>query len=381
VGYEQAASLALEREMEARRAFAALGVLNVWFLDAPNVAEPTEDPLGSIEHWSHGSVLERIIRLIRLTRPEVVITWLPDYVVGENHSDHEAAGVLATDAFDQAGNPLAYAEQVTPPLDYRGYGQLKEGLQPWQAQKLYYYSDTSHDDMLKGAGPTYTTTDVSPSRGVPYYKLVTEEISSYLTQSEGVPAQQALARGDLHEYQTPVQLILGKSLVKSTVTGDVFEGVVPGPIPYTPNRGYQPESHSGISVELGSPWSFYRQFWKSHNLDRVAQLHTPEIGTKNGPICMVPLLLRNDTDQSEEISLTVNLPAGWKDVRGTARYPVRAHSVYPVLAEFSGQGTSSGWHDLTWNAEVNGAKVSSVSLHVFYGTKGSDFRPVGIPGP
>ena len=381
VGYEQAESLALEREMEARRAWAALGVLNVWFLDAPNVAVPTEDPLGSLEKWSHGSVLERTVRLIRLTRPDVVITWLPDYVVGENHSDHQAAGVLATEAFDLAGNPLVFPEQVTPPLDYRGYGNQMEGLHPWQAQKLYFFSDTSHADMLNGAGPVYTTTGVSPARGVPYYKLVTKEISAYLTQGEGVPAVEALKRGDLHQYITPAQLVFGKALVRSSVTGDVFEGVVPGPLPYTPNRGYQPESHSGITVELGSPWSFYRQFWKSHNLDRIAPLHTPEIGTKSGPVCTVSLLLRNDTDQAAEISLTVNLPAGWKDARGTARYPVRAHSVYPVVAEFSAQSATAGWNDLTWTAAVNGVKVSTVSLHVFHGVKGSDFEPVGIPGP
>jgi LmbE family N-acetylglucosaminyl deacetylase len=130
IGYEQAASLALEREMESRRGLAALGVLSVWFWDAPNVAEPTEDPLGSLEKWSHGEVLERTVRLIRLTRPEVVITWLPDYVVGENHCDHQASGILATEAFDLAGNPLVFPEQVTPPLDYRGYGNLKEGLHP-----------------------------------------------------------------------------------------------------------------------------------------------------------------------------------------------------------------------------------------------------------
>ena len=139
VGYEQAEALALEREMEARRGLGGLGVLNVWFLDAPNVSMPTEDPLGSLEKWSHGSVLERTVRLIRLTRPEVVMTWLPDYVVGENHSDHEAAGVLATEAFDLAGNPLVFPEQVTPPLDYRGYGNQMEGLRPWQPQKLYLF--------------------------------------------------------------------------------------------------------------------------------------------------------------------------------------------------------------------------------------------------
>jgi hypothetical protein len=42
------------------------------------------------------------------------------------------------------------------------------------------------------------------------------------------------------------------------------------------------------------------------------------------------LLLRNDTDQPEKLALTVALPEGWKEVAGTARYPIRAHAVYPV---------------------------------------------------
>jgi len=40
---------------------------------------------------------------VRLTRPAVIVSWLPAYSVGENHGDHQAASVLATvrrDALD-----------------------------------------------------------------------------------------------------------------------------------------------------------------------------------------------------------------------------------------------------------------------------------------
>jgi len=42
------------------------------------------------------TLLAQIVRLVRLTRPDVVLTWLPLYVAGENHADHQAASVIAT---------------------------------------------------------------------------------------------------------------------------------------------------------------------------------------------------------------------------------------------------------------------------------------------
>ena len=42
--------------------------------------------------------------VVRITRPEAILTWMPNYEVGENHEDHQAAGVLATEAFDLAAN-------------------------------------------------------------------------------------------------------------------------------------------------------------------------------------------------------------------------------------------------------------------------------------
>ncbi|HWN98980.1 MAG TPA: PIG-L family deacetylase, partial [Blastocatellia bacterium] len=46
VGYEQAAALGAVREIEARRALASWGVMNVWFLGAPDT--PGQDVLRSL---------------------------------------------------------------------------------------------------------------------------------------------------------------------------------------------------------------------------------------------------------------------------------------------------------------------------------------------
>ncbi len=159
VGNEQARSLAEIREIETRQALASIGISNVWFLRAPDTwAQDVSDVLRSLETSNHGSSLGEAVRFIRLTRPEVVITMLPATVVGENHEDHQAAAVLATEAFDLAGDPTWFPEQVAAPEDHLWYGNLMEGLRVWQPKKLYYYTDASHFDFLKGKGPQYSMT-------------------------------------------------------------------------------------------------------------------------------------------------------------------------------------------------------------------------------
>jgi len=365
MGYEQAAALGAEREIEARRACAFLDIVNVWFLDGPDT--PGQDVLRSLETWNHGAALGKAVRLVRLTRPEVVLTWLPDYVAGENHDDHQAAGVIATEAFDLAGDPTVFPEQVSAPRNRTSISNLTEGLRPWQPKKIYYFSDASHTDFLEDKGPEYRTTDVSASRHVPYYRLAAEEMSFHLTQGDtGQLAKQALATGNFNFFKQPVRLIFGKSLVKSTTTGDVFEGVDPTPVPYSPVRGYEPEPRAGLSLELGGPWAFYREFWKAHNLEHLARLlPTPEVSVQTGETLHVPLLVRNDSAASAEVTLTAALPQGWTDRTGTARYPVRAHDVYPVqAAAVAPSSKGPEWQEVTCTAEANGKAIGSVTLRV-----------------
>src|ERR1700733_13620048 len=146
VGTEQASALGAIREIEARRALATLGITNVWFLGGKDTA--SQDVLQSLANWNHGAALEHLVRLMRLTRPEVVLTFLPGTFIGEDHGDHQAAGVVATEAFDLAGDPTVFPNQVAEPL--KRLEAYLEGLRPWQPKKIFYFPDAEREDIFKG---------------------------------------------------------------------------------------------------------------------------------------------------------------------------------------------------------------------------------------
>src|SRR5215831_20066473 len=133
---EHGPALANIREREGRAACERLGITNVWFLEGKDTA--SQNVLNSLANWGHGTNLEALVRIVRLTRPEVIITWLPGIFIGENHGDHQAAGVLATEAFDLASDPTAFPAQVAGAS--KRLEMYLENLTPWQPKKLYYFS-------------------------------------------------------------------------------------------------------------------------------------------------------------------------------------------------------------------------------------------------
>lgn len=362
-GYEQAAALGAEREIEARRADAFLGISDVWFLNGPDT--PGQNVLRSLETWNHGAALDQMVRLVRLTRPEVILTWLPHYVAGENHGDHQAAGVIATEAFDLAGDPTWFPEQVAVPRDHLGVANLMEGLHPWQPKKIYYFTDASHTDFLKGKGPVYPTLGTDPVRHVPYYRVAAEQMAFHLTQGDtGQMAKHALATGDFAYFKTPTRFIFGKSVVPSSVTGDVFEGVVSGPVPYASHPGYHPVVRHGLSIELGGPFAFYREFWRAHGLKPLENLLAPEV--EIGPrVLHLPVLIHNDTNSAAQVTLSPESPADWKAEWGFWRYPVPAHSTYPAECMFAGHAGHDGtWQTVSIRAESSGSDIGVVKMRV-----------------
>jgi LmbE family N-acetylglucosaminyl deacetylase len=365
VGDEQAESLGEIRQIEARKALESYGVMNVWFLGGPDT--PSQNVLWSLETWNHGKCLDEAVRLVRLTRPEVILTWLPDYVAGENHGDHQASSVIATEAFDMAGDPTQFPEQLAAPRNRMGIGNLTEGLKVWQPKKLYYFSDASHTEFLANQGPSYVMTGTSPSRQVPYYRLKAEEMKFHLTQDDtGQMAVKALETGDMDYFKQPEMLVLGKSLVGGSTTGDILEGITPGPIPFAGVTAYQPESHSGLWMELGGSWAFYREFWRAHGIEHIAQLlPQPEVSIGAGNTLYVPLLIHNDTDQPADVSLVVSAPSPLVGRFGSARYPVRAHDVYPVETRIEvPASTAHGWQAVSFKADSAGQNVGNITLRV-----------------
>lgn len=326
VGLEQAAALGAVREIEARKAVATLGITNVWFLGAPDTY--SQNVLRSLETWNHGSSLWQMVRLVRLTRPQVILTWMPAFSVGENHGDHQAASVLATEAFDMAADPTVFPEQVAAPLNRRSGSDLTEGLQPWQPQKLYFFSDTANPSALDGKGPQYPWDELSPSRHVTYGRLALESIANHRTQNyPGLLAERALKTNDMGPLkQMKTRLVLGKSLVPtSSLTADVFEGTTDSPIPFKRAHGYEPAAHHELSAELGGPWAFYQQFWPAHNLAIVPGVFAPQMSAAVSSEAVFPVLLHNDSAAPSTLELQVAAPSGWGSPKGNGQYALKSH--------------------------------------------------------
>jgi LmbE family N-acetylglucosaminyl deacetylase len=385
VGFEAGAALGQMRDLEARRALASLGIENVWFLKGHDT--PGQNVLRSLDSWNHGLALDEVVRLVRITRPEVIVTWLPDYVVGENHDDHQASGVLATEAFDAAGDPTVFPEQVSPPRDRTGMANLTEGLQPWQPKKLYFFSDAFEDfgpywhdaaeaspfrkNMMDGRGPSYATTDLSPTRHESYARLTAEQQAFYLTQ-EGALGVDALKTGKLADWEYPVRLIFGKSVVGGSVTGDLFDGITAGPAPFARARGYEAEAAGGLSLEMGDPWRFYAKFWRAHGLDPLAEpIPVPEGAARFGDRLSIPLMACNRTANPAEIEVTAKLPTGWTDQTAFSRYPVRAGECYPIQEQITAPASGKPeWQELRWTAVAATQPAGSVTLRVYLGRDG-----------
>jgi LmbE family N-acetylglucosaminyl deacetylase len=86
------------------------------------------------------SVLKRIVYMIRMIRPDVVIT-NHDTITTKpyrQHGNHQAAGITIYEAFDKAADPTYHPEQ------------LVNGVEPWQIKKLYFrvFDSTATGDIV-----------------------------------------------------------------------------------------------------------------------------------------------------------------------------------------------------------------------------------------
>src|SRR5713101_7013822 len=235
-GAEQAAALGAIREIEARNALTTLGIANVWFLPGKDTA--SQNVLLSLANWHHGESLEQLVRIVRLTRPEVILTFLPGTFIGEDHGDHQASGVLATEAFDLAGDPAVFPEQVAGPT--KRLEPFLENLGPWQVKKIYYFPDAKRENIFRGKGPEYSVKDISKSSKQPYWRMALDSFRSHQTQAksfldtlsqmdEAQIEKMATSDGGWTDAQ---HFVLGKSLVGGSVSGDIFEGITPAAIPF-----------------------------------------------------------------------------------------------------------------------------------------------------
>jgi hypothetical protein len=169
----------------------------------------------------------------------------------------------------------------------------------------------------------------------------------------------------------PIRLIFGKSLVGGSVISDVFEGITASPVAYAKTKGYEPPPAS-LALELGGPWAFYKSFWQAHGIEHLAKLYAPEAQVAPGEKLWVPLIIRNDTDSSKEVSLKGTLPSGWTVKPEATGYSVGAHDSYAVQLVITALSTAQkdSWQKLVWKAESGGQSIGAVTLRVMVASNG-----------
>jgi len=376
MGRERGPSLGAVREMELRHAMIQLGIQNLWFLEGKDT--PSQDVLQSLGNWGHGKNLEDVVRIVRLTRPEVILSWLPGIFIGENHGDHQAAGVLAVEAFDSAGDPAVFPAQLAQSRKVNE--TLLEGLQPWQPQKIYFYSDASDDKLIKGKGPQYSTTAISPLRHIPYWRVSMDifrfhltQYRSYIEKLQSLNEEQLekLAGADQDGWSTPVELVFGKSLVQGTPTGDVFEGIQSEPPAFDRLPSPNPRIHSGVSIEIGGPWNFYEDFRAAHDLTDLPKAPTAEIAIAAGTVLQLPVILRDDDKEPVEVTLSMNLPEGWALKSPLSHYKLSPGDIFPIEIELNTPSKKSDQiSELSCRAEARGREIGTVKLRVRLGSGG-----------
>src|SRR4051812_27459701 len=96
----------------------------------------------SIQKWGHDEIVGDIVRHIRTIRPDVIAGFLCGGTSGGLH--HQASAALTVEAFRAAADPAKYPEQI------------KEGLRPWQAKRVFCTEGFGGGGRGRGAGPPAT---------------------------------------------------------------------------------------------------------------------------------------------------------------------------------------------------------------------------------
>src|SRR6266567_4272315 len=124
----------------------------------------------------HDVALGDLVRAIRIFRPDVLTSRFSG-TKRDGHGNHEASGVLTHEAFRAAADPNRFPEQI------------KEGLLPWQAKKLYLGNPPRMFTGGNIADEDYTAKldigEYSPVLGMSYTQFALEGLAHQTSQGTG----------------------------------------------------------------------------------------------------------------------------------------------------------------------------------------------------
>ena len=173
----------------------------------------SKSPEETFKKWKgHDIALADMVRVIRTFRPDVLVSRFSG-TSRDGHGHHEAAGILTREAFHAAADADRFPEQI------------KEGLLPWQAKKLYVGNVCGF--MATTCPPeNYTvklnTGEVNPALGMSYIQFAMEGLRHQLSQGAG---GWSVEPGDRYTYYKLVESVLPPTVDKDGHEKDFFDGI------------------------------------------------------------------------------------------------------------------------------------------------------------
>ncbi len=173
----------------------------------------SKNPQETFQKWhGHDVALADIVLVIRQFRPDVLVARFSG-TERDGHGHHQASSILTQEAFRAAADPKRFPEQ------------LKEGLLPWQAKKLYIgnvcsfmaQSCPDKDYTLK-----LNTGEVDPLLGMSYVQFAIEGLRHQ--QSQGLSGI-SIPAGPRYSFYRLVDSVIGPSLDQSGHEQDFFQGI------------------------------------------------------------------------------------------------------------------------------------------------------------
>lgn len=146
VGTEEGPALGLLREDEERRAVGLAGIEHIYNLDKVDFYYTVSAPLTE-ETWDYNDTLERVVRIVRTTQPQVITTMNPSPTPG-NHGHHQIAARLAVEAYYAAADEAAFPEQLS-----------EEGLSTWEVSKIFRAGGAGEGQPGPDCATTYAPAD------------------------------------------------------------------------------------------------------------------------------------------------------------------------------------------------------------------------------
>src|SRR5882762_6952511 len=173
----------------------------------------SKSPEETFQKWQgHDVALGDIVRVIRTFRPDALVARFSG-TERDGHGHHQASAILTKEAFRAAADPKRFPEQIA------------EGLQPWQAKKLYIGNVCGFGAMTcPDANWTIrlNTGERNADLGESYVQFAMEGLRHQLSQGS---ANWTVEPGDRFTFYRLVDSIAPAKLDKEGHEKDFFDGI------------------------------------------------------------------------------------------------------------------------------------------------------------